>query len=184
MKWLSFFALGLVCWTQSSFAQEASPVTQQNPVVVFETTHGTIELKLKPEVAPKACENMMSLVNKHYYDGITFHRVIKNFMIQGGDPTGTGRGGQSIWGKPFINECKSDVRFDRPGVLGMANAGPNTNGSQFFITTVACDWLNGGYTIFGEVISGMDVVKKIEGVKTNSADCPVDPVKILKAYIK
>lgn len=184
MKWLSFFACCFVCWTQTSFAEEAKSVKPNNPIVVFETTQGTVELKLMPDVAPKACENMLGLVNKHYYDGIIFHRVIKNFMIQTGDPTGTGRGGQSIWGKPFVNECKQSARFDRPGVVGMANAGPNTNGSQFFITTKACSWLDNGYTVFGEVVSGMDVVKKIEDAKTNSNDCPLEPIKIVKAYVK
>ncbi|MCX5709010.1 MAG: peptidylprolyl isomerase, partial [Candidatus Omnitrophica bacterium] len=104
--------------------------------VILETNAGKIEIKLFPDVAPKACENFTKLVGKGYYNGIIFHRVIKDFMIQGGDPTGTGRGGESIWGKPFEDEFKSDVTFDRPGILAMANAGPKTNGSQFFITTV------------------------------------------------
>jgi len=155
----------------------------KKPVVVFETNLGTIELTLMPDVAPKACQNILGLIEKKYYDGITFHRVINKFMIQGGDPTGTGAGGQSLWGKPFENECKSNVRFDRPGLLGMANAGPNTNGSQFFITTVATPWLNNLHTIFAEVSSGMDVVHAIEKTKTNQ-DRPVTPVRIIKAYVK
>ena len=130
--------------------------------MVMETTQGIIELKLMSKVAPKACENFMKLAEKKYYDGIIFHRVIKEFMIQGGDPTGTGTGGESIWGKPFQDECISSVTFDKPGILAMANSGPNTNGSQFFITTVETPWLNQNHTIFGEVTKGMDVVSKIE----------------------
>lgn len=152
--------------------------------VVFETTQGNIVFALKPEVAPKACENFEGLVKKGYYDGITFHRVIKNFMIQGGDPTGTGRGGQSIYGSPFEDEFKANVMFNKAGILAMANAGRNTNGSQFFITTVPTPHLNGRHTIFGEVIEGMDVVKKLENVPTDGRDMPTQSQKILKAYLK
>lgn len=152
--------------------------------VVFETTQGNIVFALKPEVAPKACENFEGLVKKGYYDGITFHRIIKNFMIQGGDPTGTGRGGQSIYGQPFEDEFKPNVMFNKAGILAMANAGRNTNGSQFFITTVPTPHLNGRHTIFGEVIEGMDVVHKLENVVTDGRDMPMQPQKILKAYLK
>lgn len=152
--------------------------------VVFETTQGKIVFALKPEVAPKACENFEGLVKKGYYDGITFHRIIKNFMIQGGDPTGTGRGGQSIYGQPFEDEFKPNVMFNKAGILAMANAGRNTNGSQFFITTVPTPHLNGRHTIFGEVIEGMDVVHKLENVVTDGRDMPMQPQKILKAYLK
>lgn len=156
----------------------------KNPIVVFETNLGNFEITLKPEVAPKTCENFLGLVNKGYYNGIIFHRVIKNFMIQGGDPTGTGSGGESIWGKAFADECNASVRFDKVGVLAMANRGPNTNGSQFFITTAATPWLNMRHTIFGEVTSGYDIVKKIEGSPTAPGDRPVQPIKIQKAYLK
>ncbi len=152
--------------------------------VVLETSQGNIELKLMPDIAPKACENFTGLVEKGYYNGTVFHRVIKEFMIQGGDPTGTGRGGQSVWGKPFADEVKKDVKFDRKGLLAMANAGPGTNGSQFFITTVPTDWLNMHHTIFGEVISGYDVVEKIENSPVGYADKPVSDQKIIKAYVK
>lgn len=152
--------------------------------VVFETTQGKIVFALKPEIAPKACENFEGLVKKGYYDGITFHRIIKNFMIQGGDPTGTGRGGQSIYGQPFEDEFKPNVMFNKAGILAMANAGRNTNGSQFFITTVPTPHLNGRHTIFGEVIEGMDVVQKLENVVTDGRDTPMQPQKILKAYLK
>jgi peptidylprolyl isomerase len=152
--------------------------------VILETNAGKIEIKLFPEVAPKACENFTKLVEKGYYNGLIFHRVIKNFMIQGGDPTGTGRGGESIWGKPFEDEFKTDVVFDRPGILAMANAGPETNGSQFFITTVPTPWLSGHHTIFGEVVSGYDVVQKIESTDVGAQDKPIKDQKIIKAYLK
>jgi len=153
-------------------------------IVVLETNQGNIELKMMPKVAPLAVENFTTLVKNGYYNGLIFHRVIKNFMIQGGDPTGTGRGGESIWHKEFINEYGKNVVFDRPFLLAMANHGPNTNGSQFFITTKATPWLNGGYTIFGEVVSGQDAVSKIENTKTARGDRPVVEQKIIKAYIK
>ncbi|AHJ11453.1 peptidylprolyl isomerase [Sulfurospirillum multivorans] len=152
--------------------------------VVFETTQGTIIFALKPDVAPKACENFEGLVKKGYYDGISFHRIIKNFMIQGGDPTGTGRGGESLNGAPFEDEFKPNVTFTKAGILAMANAGRNTNGSQFFITTVPTPHLNGRHTIFGEVVEGMDVVRKLENVATDGRDKPMQPQKILKAYLK
>lgn len=163
-------------------AQENAIV--KNPVVVFETSVGNFEITLKPDVAPKTCENFLGLVAKGYYDGIIFHRVIKNFMVQGGDPTGTGAGGESIWGKSFGDEVKADVKFDKPGLLAMANRGPNTNGSQFFITTALTPWLNMRHTIFGEVTTGYDIVKKMESVPTATGDRPIEPIKIKKAYLK
>ena len=153
-------------------------------IVILETNQGAIEIKLMPEVAPKACENFVKLVEKGYYDGIIFHRVIKDFMIQCGDPTGTGRGGNSIWGQPFEDEVKPDVKFDKSGLLAMANAGPNTNGSQFFITTAATPWLNMKHTIFGEVVSGYEVVQRIESVATGPQNKPLTEQKIIKAYLK
>ncbi len=155
-----------------------------NKIVVLETSLGIIEVKLMPDVAPKACENFTRLIEKGYYNGLIFHRVIKNFMIQGGDPTGTGAGGESIWGVPFEDEVSPDVKFDTPGLLAMANAGPNTNGSQFFITTAKTPWLNMHHTIFGEVISGYEVVQKIENAKVDASDRPVSEQKIIKAYLK
>ncbi len=154
------------------------------PIVVLETNQGKIEIQTRPDVAPKAVENFVTHAKNGYYNGVIFHRVIKGFMIQGGDPTGTGRGGESIWGKVFENEYKPNVVFDKPFIVAMANAGPNTNGSQFFITVAPTPWLNGGYTIFGEVIKGQDVVKKIENTKTDRGDRPVVEQKIIKAYIK
>ena len=152
--------------------------------VVLETTQGVVELKLFPEIAPKTCENFIGLVKKGYYNGIIFHRVIKKFMIQGGDPTGTGRGGTSIWGRPFEDEFSKDVGFDKPGILAMANAGPNTNKSQFFITTAPTPWLNQKHTIFGEVVAGYENIQKIENQPAGSQDKPLTEQKIVKAYIK
>lgn len=156
----------------------------QAPVVVLETNQGDIELRLMPEVAPKAVENFIGLVQKGYYNGVIFHRVIKGFMIQSGDPEGTGRGGNSLWGKPFEDEVKPEVTFDRPGLLAMANAGPNTNQSQFFITTAETPWLNMRHTIFGEVVSGMDTVREIENTPTGAADRPYQEQRIIRAYLK
>lgn len=155
----------------------------EDTIVVLKTNKGDIKIKLYPEVAPKTCENFVGLVNKGYYDGITFHRVIKDFMIQGGDPTGTGCGGESIWGKPFEDECSPSLTFDKKGLLAMANAGPNTNGSQFFITTALTPWLNMHHTIFGEVIDGYDAVESIENCRTGFMDKPVEKQYIIKAEV-
>lgn len=154
------------------------------PTAILETNQGTIEIELMPDVAPKTCENFVGLINKGYYDGIIFHRVIKDFMLQGGDPTGTGMGGESLWGGKFKDECDPKVKFDQPGLLAMANAGPGTNGSQFFITTIKTDWLHMKHTIFGKVTKGMDVVTKIENCKTGPGDKPVEKQFIKKASVK
>jgi len=152
--------------------------------VVLETNQGNIEIKLKVDVAPKACENFVKLAEKGYYNGLIFHRVIKGFMIQGGDPTGTGMGGESIWGRAFEDEVTPVAKFDGPGILAMANSGPNTNGSQFFITCAKTPWLNMRHTIFGEVVSGLEVVQKIENTAVNAEDRPLTEQKIIRAYIK
>ena len=151
--------------------------------IQLETNQGTITVRLFPEVAPKACENFRTHVEAGFYDGIIFHRVIPGFMLQGGDPTGTGRGGQSIWGKSFEDECDDSVRFDRKGLLAMANAGPGTNGSQFFITTAPTPWLQGRHTIFGEVTEGYEVVETIEKAPTGAQDRPREDQKILSAKV-
>jgi cyclophilin family peptidyl-prolyl cis-trans isomerase len=140
----------------------------------MQTNHGAIELELFAADAPATVENFSKLARDGFYDGVIFHRVIRDFMVQGGDPTGTGSGGP---GYKFADEFNSHkiVR----GALAMANAGPNTNGSQFFIVTAeACPWLDGKHTVFGEVTSGMDVVDKIEGVPTGPGDRPLDDVRI------
>ena len=153
------------------------------PIIELKTTQGTIRIKLFQEHAPTTTENFIGLAKKGYYDGIIFHRVITEFMIQGGDPTGTGRGGQSLWGKPFEDECSPELRFNKRGLLAMANSGPKTNGSQFFITTALTPWLDGRHTIFGEVIEGYDVVEKIERAPTGRDDRPVEDQVIEKALV-
>ncbi len=161
----------------------APAASTANIVVTLETNQGIIKLKLLPDVAPKTCENFVGLVQKGYYDGLIFHRVIPDFMIQGGDPTGTGSGGTSIWGKVFDNEVKADVTFNAKGKLAMANAGPNTNGSQFFITTAAYPSLNMHYSLFGEVLSGQEVVDKIDHTPTDRNDRPLEKQYIIHATV-
>jgi len=154
----------------------------------LQTNAGPVVIRLFPDHAPKTVRNFVELAEggkewtdprtgrattDKLYDGSVFHRVIPNFMIQGGDPLGSGRGGP---GYKFGDEIHPDLRFDRPYLLAMANAGPGTNGSQFFITTAATPWLNGKHTIFGEVIEGADVVDRIGQVKTGSQDRPVEDV--------
>ncbi len=157
-----------------------------NPHVLLQTSKGDIEIELYPNIAPKAVENFITHVKEGYFNHVPFHRVIRNFMIQTGDPTGTGRGGESIWHKPFKDEFKPGYTFDRPGIVAMANRGPNTNGSQFFITTAATPWLNGHYTIFGHVVKGMQTVHAIENVATTGrrgGDRPLERVEIKKAVV-
>ena len=157
---------------------------QNRPIVEIETTQGTFEVALRPDIAPKASENFLKHAQEGYYNGTIFHRVIKGFMIQGGDPTGTGRGGKSIWGTPFEDEVSDAVKFDRRYLLAMANAGPSTNGSQFFITTGLTPWLNKKHTIFGEVIKGKEIIDKIESTKTGMGDRPIEEQKILRMTVK
>ena len=152
--------------------------------IKMETTKGVIEFNLFDSEAPKTCENFITHAKNGYYNGIIFHRVIEQFMIQGGDPTGTGRGGESIWGRPFEDECTPDLAFNKPGLLAMANAGPGTNGSQFFITTVSTPWLHMKHTIFGEVTEGSSVVEAIEKVEKDSTDKPIEDVKILSISVE
>ncbi len=152
--------------------------------VTLHTNHGDIALKLYPEKTPKACENFAGLAKSGKYDGVIFHRVIDGFMIQGGDPTGTGRGGKSIWGGTFEDEVKNGLRFDRKGLLAMANAGPSTNGSQFFITLAPAAWLTDKHTIFGEVEKGMEVVEAIGKCPKGSGDRPVKDVVIQRCTVE
>lgn len=156
---------------------------KENFNVVLETTQGDVEIELYPSVAPLAVANFVGHIEGDYYDGLIFHRVIDGFMIQGGDPLGTGTGGESIWGKNFPDEFSEDARFNQEGMLAMANSGPMTNGSQFFITTSNPEWLNDKHTIFGKVVKGYDNVKKIEAVETGAQDKPVEDQKILDARV-
>lgn len=180
------------------------------PKALIDTTKGQILIQLFPDQAPKTVQNFVSLAEDHYYDGTIFHRVIPEFMIQGGDPTGTGMGGQSSFGTPFEDEFSAEV-FNLRGALSMANAGPNTNGSQFFVvqsTKVPVDmiqqmqaagypnevvemyqnggtpWLDHRHTVFGQVIEGLDVVDQIATAKTGMQDKPVEEIKINSVVIK
>jgi len=159
-------------------------MSDSTTVAIIKTNMGTIEIELFADQTPKTVENFVGLADKGYYNGVIFHRVIKNFMLQGGDPTGTGRGGASFWGGKFEDEFVSDLKHDTPGILSMANAGPNTNGSQFFITLVATPWLDGKHTVFGKVINGMDVVNAIGEVKTAAGDKPVNEVVMEEVTIE
>lgn len=147
--------------------------------VTMRTTMGDVTLKLFPKETPKTCENFCTHAKNGYYDNLIFHRVIKGFMLQTGDPKGDGTGGESIWGREFEDEIVDTLKHDRPFVLSMANAGPRTNGSQFFITTIPTPWLDGKHTVFGRVTKGADTCTAIENVKTDRFDKPKTDVKII-----
>lgn len=194
----------------SQFPQ-LNEVNEKNPLVTVHTNQGDFTLELFPEVAPKTVENFVIHAKNGYYDGVIFHRVIEDFMIQGGDPTGTGMGGESIYGRTFEDEFSREA-FNLYGTLSMANAGPNTNGSQFFIVTAkqvpaqmlkqlkdggwpeeiveeyakvgGTPWLDHRHTVFGRVVEGMDVVLKIEGVERNAQDRPLEDVVIESMDVK
>lgn len=189
---------------------QLEPPAKGETIAVMKTSMGDIKLKFFPKEAPKAVENFIGLAEKGYYDNVIFHRVINQFMIQGGDPTGTGRGGESIWGEDFEDEFSPGLHNFR-GALSMANSGANTNGSQFFIVQLSqfdeemsqlmlangfdkelveqyseiggTPWLDGKHTVFGQVFEGMDVVDKIAAVKANEDDKPLEDVKILSIEI-
>lgn len=177
---------------------------QQGPTAVLKTNQGEIKIQLFPEQAPMTVENFIRLAQKGYYDGTIFHRVISDFMIQGGDPEGNGTGGESIWGHPFEDELSREL-FNIRGALSMSNSGPNTNGSQFFIVQNknmpkryikqmepagypkeiihaykqgGTPWLDGRHTVFGQVITGMDVVDKIAKSKKDKMDKPLEDITI------
>lgn len=187
------------------FPQLTSEVQAGEVLVEMNTTLGAVKIKLFPEHAPKTVENFLGHAKSGYYNGIIFHRVIQDFMIQGGDPTGTGMGGESIWGNSFEDEF-SDQVFNLRGALSMANAGPNTNGSQFFIVQMkhlpsdmlrqlqgagfpeeiieayakngGTPWLDHKHTVFGHVVEGMDIIDKIAEVEKDFRDKPLEDVKI------
>ena len=180
-RFLTIAVAGLIALSSTACAQvdAGKKETTEVNVAVMTTTAGTMVFRLFPEAAPKACENLEKLAEKGYYDGIIFHRVISGFMIQGGDPTGTGYGGRSFWAVPFEDEFSPDHRFERPGLLAMANSGPKTNGSQFFITLAPTPWLNDKHTIYGEVIEGMDVVTAIGSTEVDPSDKPTTEISIV-----
>ena len=152
-----------------------------NPTAEVETTLGTIKIELFAKEAPDTVANFVKLSEKGYYNGVIFHRVIPGFMIQGGDPTGTGRGGP---GYTILDEFSPKLRHDKAGMLSMANAGPDTGGSQFFITLAATPHLDDRHAIFGQVIDGQDVVKKIGAAPRDRSDRPSTPIEMKKVTIK
>lgn len=152
----------------------------QNRVAEFDTSMGKFKVELYEDKAPVTAGNFIKLVEKGFYNGVIFHRVIAGFMIQGGDPTGTGRGGP---GYTIQDEFNPDLKHTSEGMLSMANAGPNTGGSQFFVTLAPTPWLDGKHAIFGKVIEGMDVVKQIGATQTDQYDRPATPVVINKITI-
>lgn len=154
-----------------------------NPTVTLHTNHGDITLEIFADKVPKTAKNFVELAKKGYYDGTIFHRVITDFMIQGGDPTGTGRGGESIYGERFEDEFHPELSHKK-GFISMANAGPNTNGSQFFIVHAEeTSWLDGKHSVFGNVVSGMEVVETIALVQKDSGDRPFKKVEITKVTV-
>ncbi len=152
-----------------------------NPTANIETNHGTIRVELFEQRAPATVKNFTDLAEKGFYDGVIFHRIISDFMIQGGDPDGTGTGGP---GYTIDDGFHPELRHDEAGVLSMANAGPNTGGSQFFITLAPTPWLDNRHAVFGKVVDGMDVVKKIGGVTTGRGDRPAEEVRMDKVTIE
>ncbi|MFJ7977474.1 peptidylprolyl isomerase [Peribacillus sp. JNUCC 23] len=189
----------------TNYPQLTSEVLENEKAAIMETNQGNIKIKFFPELAPKTVENFLTHAENGYYDGIAFHRVIKDFMIQGGDPQGTGMGGESIWGAPFEDEFSMQL-FNLRGALSMANAGPGTNGSQFFIVqaqhvdsrmggqmkqagypeeiieaymaTGGTPWLDQKHSVFGQVVEGMDVVDAIANAKTTYGDKPAEDIVI------
>eukprot|EP01104_Vermistella_antarctica_P005490 TRINITY_DN1601_c0_g3_i2.p1 TRINITY_DN1601_c0_g3~~TRINITY_DN1601_c0_g3_i2.p1 ORF type:complete len:534 (-),score=122.02 TRINITY_DN1601_c0_g3_i2:76-1677(-) len=169
---------------ESVLVKEFEPkVTKRKGYVRLHTTCGDINLELYCDRIPLACENFLELCEKGYYNNVPFHRSIKNFMIQGGDPTGTGRGGESIWGKKFPDEFHRNLQHDGRGVLSMANSGPKTNGSQFFILYRSARHLDRKHTIFGKLVGGSDVLSAIEGTPVDGQDRPTTEIKIIKTTV-
>ncbi|GAB2264241.1 hypothetical protein Droror1_Dr00026375 [Drosera rotundifolia] len=154
------------------------------PEVTLETSMGPFTVELYYKHAPRTCRNFLELSRKGYYNNVKFHRIIKDFIVQGGDPTGTGRGGESIYGPKFEDEMKTELKHTGAGILSMANAGPNTNGSQFFITLAPCPSLDGKHTIFGRVCRGMEIIKRLGSVQTDNNDRPLHDVRILCTSVK
>lgn len=201
---IALLLLGLTFHSEAKTAKgEAKKETEkevskkdQKMIAVFETNKGTFKVQLFPDKAPRTVENFVGLAEgtkeftdpktgkptkRAFYDGLKFHRVIPNFMIQGGDPLGNGTGGP---GYKFGDEFDPSLKHDKPGKLSMANAGPGTNGSQFFVTVAATPWLDGKHTIFGEVIEGMDVVNQISMARTGPMDRPVEDIVIKSLKIQ
>lgn len=181
MKKLLLLIMLMCSVAVSACGSEPQKEAMPPATAVFETNMGNFEVALATDLAPNTCKNFIDLANKGFYNGVIFHRVIDNFMIQGGDPTGTGMGGP---GYTIKDEFSSKLLHDGPGVLSMANAGPDTGGSQFFITLRDCPWLDGKHAVFGKVTKGMEVVYRIGKVATDANDKPLKDVVINKITIK
>lgn len=195
-KILTCFVVLLLMFSPLAFSQKKKTKKEKGLFAIIETTEGTIKVKLFEKQTPKTVANFVDLAEgrkewidpktgektkRRFYDGLIFHRVIPNFMIQGGCPLGNGMGGP---GYKFEDEFVDELKFDRPGLLAMANSGPNTNGSQFFITVAQTPWLNNRHTIFGEVVEGYEVVKKISEVQRDARDKPLQDVVIKSIKIR
>ena len=179
---LSCAVVVLVAGCSSSPGASATAKSSGGLHAVIDTDKGPIELEFLPGDAPKAVENFRLLAERGYYDGLTFHRIVKGFMIQGGDPSGDGTGGP---GYTFGDEFHPKLRHHKAGILSMANRGPNTNGGQFFITLGETPWLNDKHSVFGEVVEGLDVVTRIGGTPTSKpGDRPVKPITIESVTIE
>ena len=179
-----YILMGLVLFLITgciTFEDRVQEEPSMGTVILLETTMGNIKVELFDDKVPITASNFKKLVSEGFYDGIVFHRVIPDFMIQGGDPTGTGTGGP---GYTIQDEFTPELRHDRKGLFSMANSGPNTGGSQFFITLVPTPWLDDKHAIFGQVIEGMDVVDKIGSTPIDAQDRPVTEVKITKATVQ
>lgn len=179
-KFISIFSLGIAILPFMISPSHADEETKR-PVANFETSMGNFRIELYSDLAPNTVKNFVELSKKNFYDGLIFHRVIDDFMIQGGDPNGNGTGGP---GYAIPDEFGKGLKHNAPGILSMANAGPNTGGSQFFITLVPTPWLDGRHAIFGHVIEGMNVVEAIGHTKTGRNDRPVEDVVIKKITIE
>jgi len=181
MKKIVFLVLSLVLLSGcANNTEDAAKEDTMNTKVMLETSMGNIKIQLFDDKVPVTAGNFKKLVNDGFYNGIIFHRVIDGFMLQGGDPTGTGMGGP---GYKINDEFNSALTHSKAGILSMANSGPNTGGSQFFITLAATPWLDGKHAIFGEVIEGMDVVASIGKTPVGAQDKPRTDVVIKKAYV-
>jgi peptidylprolyl isomerase domain and WD repeat-containing protein 1 len=167
---------------QKQAEEKAAADARMSSSATIHTTMGDIHVRMFPQHAPKAVENFTQHAKNDYYNGIIFHRVIRKFMIQTGDPLGDGTGGESIWGKEFGDEFTPALRHDKPYILSMANAGPGTNASQFFITTDKAPWLDDKHTIFGRCVKGMDVVHMVENARVFK-EKPVDDIKIINVSV-
>ncbi len=175
------FILGCIPKEQATTSVVTPIQKEEKMTATIETTLGNIEIELFAKDAPKTVENFVTLTKKGFYDGIIFHRVIPDFMVQTGDPTGTGTGGP---GYQFEDEFGANLKHSKEGMLSMANSGPNTNGSQFFITVAATPWLDNRHAIFGEVTKGMDVVHAISKAQRDGSDKPLETIQMIKVTVQ